>query len=55
MLKIRCSRKGNKKLPSYRIILIDSKRKRDSIYLEDFGFYQPTKELININLKKIQE
>jgi len=43
-VKIRLARIGKKKDPKYRIVVMDSKRSRDSIYLEKIGFYNPMKE-----------
>nr|QCI04869.1 ribosomal protein S16 [Bornetia secundiflora] len=45
MLKIRLKRLGRKKKACYRIILIDSKNKRDGKAIQELGFYHPlTKE-----------
>nr|YP_010902973.1 ribosomal protein S16 [Hypnea flava]WCH55027.1 ribosomal protein S16 [Hypnea flava] len=54
MIKIRLKRFGRKKQPSYRIILIDSRKKRDGKAIEEVGFYNPiTKEgKFNIDLIK---
>nr|YP_010726547.1 ribosomal protein S16 [Hypnea spinella]WDY85022.1 ribosomal protein S16 [Hypnea spinella] len=59
MIKIRLKRFGRKKQPSYRIIIIDSRKKRDGKAIEEVGFYNPiTKEgkfnidLINKRLKQ---
>lgn len=41
MLKIRLKLIGRKKLPTYRIVIIDSRKPRDSKYLEDLGWYSP--------------
>ena len=38
---IRLTRTGKKKRPSYRIIVVDSRAKRDGAYIENLGFYQP--------------
>lgn len=40
-VKIRLTRTGAKKAPSYRIIVIDSKRARDSKSIEIIGHYHP--------------
>lgn len=39
MVKIRLSRIGKKKAPFYRIIAVDSRKKRDGAYLENLGTY----------------
>lgn len=41
MVRIRLTRVGLKKQPSYRIVVIDSKSGRDSRYIESIGFYNP--------------
>lgn len=41
MVRIRLTRVGSKKQPSYRIIIIDRERARDSRYIEAIGFYNP--------------
>lgn len=46
MLKIRLKRCGRKHKPSYRLVLIPSRTRRDGKAIEEFGFYNPfTKEL----------
>jgi small subunit ribosomal protein S16 len=32
---------GSKKRPYYRIVAVDSRRKRDGVYLENLGTYHP--------------
>ncbi len=50
-VKIRLTRMGAKKRPSYRIVATDSRRSRDGQYLELIGTYQP----INDSEVKINE
>lgn len=38
-VKIRLSRVGTKHLPWYRIVAVDSKKKRDGAYLDNLGTY----------------
>ena len=46
MVKIRLKRLGYKKNPSYRIIVIDSREKREGKPIEELGYYNPkTKEM----------
>ncbi len=46
MVKIRLKRLGYKKNPSYRIIVIDSRSKREGAPIEELGYYNPkTKEM----------
>jgi len=55
MLKIRLKRIGRKKRPFYRIILIDSRKKRDGRAIEELGFYNPLNKQHTINIKKVNE
>ena len=41
MVRIRLSRKGKKKMPTYRIVVADVKFKRDGRYIENIGHYNP--------------
>lgn len=40
-VSIRLTRGGSKKKPSYRIVVLDSRQKRDSAYLDRLGHYNP--------------
>ena len=53
MLKIRLKRFGRKKKAVYRIIVIDSKRRRDGKALEEVGFYNPLTKEKKINIERI--
>jgi small subunit ribosomal protein S16 len=44
MLRIRLSRTGKKKQPSYRIVVADADAKRDGRYVERIGYYNPLTE-----------
>ena len=44
MVKIRLRRMGKKKAPFYRIIVADSRSPRDGRFIEEIGYYDPTKE-----------
>nr|QVY58238.1 30S ribosomal protein S16 [Eucheuma denticulatum] len=55
MLKIRLKRFGRKKQPSYRIITIDSRKKRDGKGIEEVGFYNPITKQIKVNLETVQK
>ena len=43
-VKIRLKRMGQKKAPFYRIIVADSRSPRDGRFIEEIGYYDPTKE-----------
>lgn len=54
MLKIRLKRFGRKKRPFYRIILIDSRKKRDGKAIEELGFYNPLNKKHNIKMQIVK-
>ena len=43
-VKIRLRRMGQKKAPFYRIVVADSRSPRDGRFIEEIGYYDPTKE-----------
>ena len=43
-VKIRLRRMGAKKAPFYRIAVADSRYPRDGRFIEEVGYYDPTKE-----------
>jgi len=43
-VKIRLTRMGKKKQPSYRVVVVDSRKQRDGAYLEQIGRYDPRAE-----------
>ena len=43
-VKIRLRRMGAKKAPFYRIVVADSRYPRDGRFIEEIGFYDPTKD-----------
>lgn len=52
MVAIRLSRTGAKKKPSYRVVVMDSRRARDSRNLEILGHYNPRPDPIELVLKR---
>jgi small subunit ribosomal protein S16 len=53
-VKIRFARIGKKHAPIYRIVAIDSKRKRDGMFLENLGTYNPkTKEIVQLHEDRV--
>jgi small subunit ribosomal protein S16 len=51
MVKIRLSRTGAKNQPSYRIVAVDSHKKRDGRHLEILGHYDPKTKPATVKLK----
>lgn len=41
MVTIRMARSGAKKRPFYHIVVTDSRKRRDSSYIERLGYYNP--------------
>jgi small subunit ribosomal protein S16 len=57
MLKIKLTRTGKRKQPSYRIVVVEARSKRDGKYLESLGYYNPLtkkKNRIFVDKKKYQ-
>ena len=50
MVTIRLTRKGAKKKPFYRVIVADSRVRRDGPFLEIIGTYDPMKDPSEINI-----
>jgi small subunit ribosomal protein S16 len=44
MTTIRLTRMGRKKKPFYRIVVTDSRKRRDSGWIESIGYYNPVVE-----------
>ena len=43
-VKMRLKRMGQKQAPFYRVIVADSRSPRDGRFIEELGYYDPTKE-----------
>ena len=52
MVKIRLKRKGRKKKPLYRIVIIEDSNQRDGKTIEDVGTYNPHTEPASITVKE---
>lgn len=56
MTKIRLSRFGSKGNPHYRIVVVDSRVKRDGGYIERVGYYDPrktTKDWLKLETERV--
>ena len=49
-VKIRLRRMGAKKAPFYRIVVADSRYPRDGRFIEEVGYYNPTKEPVELKI-----
>ena len=56
-VKIRLKRMGMKKKPFYRVVVADERSPRDGRFIEEIGYYDPTKEpsVINIDAEKAKK
>ena len=56
-VKIRLRRMGAKKAPFYRVVVADSRSPRDGRFIEEIGYYDPTKEpsVVSIDAEKAQK
>ena len=57
MVKIRLRRVGAKKAPFYRVVVADSRFARDGRFIEEIGYYDPTKEpsVVKIDAEKAKQ
>ncbi|MBR1746636.1 MAG: 30S ribosomal protein S16 [Clostridia bacterium] len=49
-VKLRLTRMGAKKTPFYRIVATDSRKARDGQYIEQIGYYDPTKDPADVKI-----
>lgn len=49
-VKIRLRRMGAKKAPFYRVVVADSRYPRDGRFIEELGYYDPTKGPADVRL-----
>ncbi|MCL2087808.1 MAG: 30S ribosomal protein S16 [Oscillospiraceae bacterium] len=49
-VKIRLRRMGAKKAPFYRIVVADSRYPRDGRFIEEIGYYDPTKNPTTVSV-----
>ena len=50
MVKVRLARFGRKKRPFYRIVVTDSRKRRDSGWIESIGYYNPMTEPATVKI-----
>ncbi len=50
MTVIRLTRMGRKKRPFYRIVVTDSRKRRDSGWIESIGYYNPLTDPATVKL-----
>lgn len=56
-VKIRLRRMGAKKAPFYRVVVADSRFPRDGRFIEEIGYYDPTKNpsVVEIDAEKAKK
>ncbi len=54
MLKIIFSRRGKKKQPTYRVIVLDERKDPWGNFLEDLGFYNPRTKESGLKIERIK-
>lgn len=56
-VKIRLRRMGAKKAPFYRVVVADSRYPRDGRFIEEIGYYDPTKSpsVVKIDAEKAKK
>ena len=56
-VKIRLRRMGAKKAPFYHIVVADSRYPRDGRFIEEIGYYDPTKEpsIVKVDADKAKQ
>ena len=56
-VKIRLKRMGAKKKPFYRVVVADSRAPRDGRFIEEIGYYDPTKNpsVVKVDADKAKE
>ncbi|PQP79546.1 30S ribosomal protein S16 [Candidatus Phytoplasma phoenicium] len=54
-VRMRLQRYGSHKRPFYRVVTMNTQNKRDGKFLEIIGTFEPFKNLINIDMKKVEK
>lgn len=47
---IRLTKMGRKKKPFYRVVVTDSRKRRDGGWIESIGFYDPLSEPVSVKI-----
>ena len=50
MVKMRLTRMGQKKAPFYRVVVADGRFPRDGRFIEEIGYYDPTKNPAEVKI-----
>jgi small subunit ribosomal protein S16 len=55
VVKIRLKRIGAKKAPHYRLVVTDSRNRRDGKPIEEVGYYNPRSKELKVNKEAIEQ
>ena len=55
MLKLRLKRIGRKRLPSYRLVVVENTTRRDGRPIQELGYYNPITKEYNFQTEKIKK
>ena len=55
MLKLRLKRVGRKKLPSYRLVVMENTSRRNGKPIEEVGYYNPISKNYHFDQNKIEK
>lgn len=55
MLKLRLKRAGRKRLPSYRLVIMENTFRRDGRSIDEVGYYNPVTKQYKFNSEKIKK
>jgi small subunit ribosomal protein S16 len=55
MIKIRLKRQGRKRQPHYRVIVCDSRIRRQGSPIEEIGYYNPRHKILKLDKEKALE
>ena len=55
MTTVRLTRMGRKKKPFYRVVVTDSRKRRDSGWIESIGYYNPLTdpETVSVDMERL--
>jgi small subunit ribosomal protein S16 len=53
-VRIRLTRAGRKKIPHYRIVVMDSRNRRDGAYLDQIGVYHPSQKPAVLEINEVK-
>lgn len=56
-VRIRLARMGKKKRPSYRVVVVDSRKPRYTHFIDEIGYYNPVAPVpeVKIDIEKVKD